>query len=74
MTKIGAAEIWEAFSDPGKPLCVGSGGGRFTVDLYFGRKGGLKGVRVFDVIKLNTVAAVGKLPKKTRKIIEEETS
>lgn len=64
LTEVGPAAIWVAHAEAGKPVCVGSGGGPYTVNLFFSKKGKLRGVQVFDIEKMEDVALVGKLPKK----------
>lgn len=61
------AHIWDAYAAPGQPLCItGSRNGQprddgYSVELYFGKGGKLKGVRVYDGEAEETVAEVGKV-------------
>lgn len=66
-TSFPPATIWDAYASPGKPLCVsGTKDGHiredgYTVELYFGEGGKLKGVRVYDLLLEETVAEIGKV-------------
>jgi hypothetical protein len=64
--KVGPATAYVADASPGEPVCVygtGGSGEGLTVSLYFGRRGKLKGVVVFDMDTGEELGAHGKLPK-----------
>ena len=61
------AHVWEAYADPGKPLCLsGESTDKYpeglSVSLYFSKKGRLKGVTVWDGDAEERVASVGQVP------------
>lgn len=65
-TQVGPATAYVANASPGEPVCVygtGGSGEGLIVNLYFGKKGKLKGVVVFDMDEGEELAAIGKLPK-----------
>ena len=65
-TKVGPATAYVASSSPGEPVCVygtGGSGEGLTVSLYFGKKGKLKGVVVFDMDEGEELGVFGKLPE-----------
>lgn len=65
-TKVGPATAYVASNSPGEPVCVHGTGGKgegLTVSLYFGKKGKLKGVVIFDMDGGEELGAFGVLPK-----------
>lgn len=62
--EIGPARAYRANNSVGEPICLyGSGDGGYTVQAYFGKKGKLKGVTVWNSETEEFEAVVGKVPK-----------
>lgn len=61
--EVGPASVYVAYSSPGKPVVAyGRGGEGLYVEMYFGKKGRLKGVVVSDDDTGKVLTVAGKVP------------